>query len=47
MWFIGTSKLKLYDVQGRFIMETTTNNTNEVMNIENLQNIEENEDYEN
>jgi len=35
---IGTSKLKLYDVQGRFVMETTTNNTHEVMNIENLQN---------
>ena len=35
---IGTSKLKLYDVQGRFVMETTTNSTNEVMNIENLQN---------
>ena len=35
---IGTSKLKLYDVQGRFVMETTTNSTHEVMNIENLQN---------
>ena len=34
---IGTSKLKLYDVQGRFVMETSTNNTHEVMNIENLQ----------
>lgn len=35
---IGTSKLKLYDVQGRFVMETSTNTTHEVMNIENLQN---------
>jgi subtilisin-like proprotein convertase family protein len=34
---IGTSKLKLYDVQGRFVMETTTNSTHEVMNIGNLQ----------
>jgi len=34
---IGISKLKLYDVQGRFVMETSTNNTHEVMNIENLQ----------
>jgi hypothetical protein len=34
---IGTSKLKLYDVQGRFVMETVTNSTQEVMNIGNLQ----------
>ena len=34
---IGTSKLKLYDVQGRFVMETSTNSTHEVMNIGNLQ----------
>ena len=34
---VGTSKLKLYDVQGRFVMETSTNSTHEVMNIENLQ----------
>jgi subtilisin-like proprotein convertase family protein/predicted secreted protein len=34
---IGTSKLKLYDVQGRFVMETVTNTTQEVMNIGNLQ----------
>ena len=34
----GTSKLKLYDVQGRFVMETKTSNTHEVINIENLQN---------
>ncbi|NBW28373.1 MAG: T9SS C-terminal target domain-containing protein [Flavobacteriaceae bacterium] len=34
---IGTSKLKLYDVQGRFVMETSTNITHEVINIENLQ----------
>jgi len=33
----GSSKLKLYDIQGRFVMETLTNNTHEVMNIENLQ----------
>ncbi len=34
---VGTSKLKLYDVQGRFVMETITNTTFEIMNIENLQ----------
>lgn len=34
---VGTSKLKLYDVQGRFVMETSTNSSHEVMNIENLQ----------
>jgi subtilisin-like proprotein convertase family protein len=35
---IGTSKLKLYDVQGRFVMETNTTSSHEIMNIENLQN---------
>ena len=35
---IGTSKLKLYDIEGRVVMEITTNNTHEVMNIENLVN---------
>ena len=35
---VGTSKLKLYDIQGRFVMETSTNNTHEIINIENLQN---------
>ena len=34
---IGTSKLILYDIQGRVVMETITQNTNEVMNIGNLQ----------
>ena len=34
---VGTSKLKLYDIQGRFVMETSTNNTHEIINIENLQ----------
>lgn len=33
---IGPSKLKLFDVQGRAVMEIITNNTHEVMNIENL-----------
>jgi subtilisin-like proprotein convertase family protein len=35
---IGTSKLKLYDVQGRFVMETNTTSSHEIINIENLQN---------
>ena len=34
---IGTSKLKLFDIQGREVLEKTTNNTNEVLNIGNLQ----------
>ena len=34
---IGVSKLKLFDIQGREVLEKTTNNTNEVLNIGNLQ----------
>jgi subtilisin-like proprotein convertase family protein len=34
---IGTSKLKLFDIQGREVLETKTNNTTEVLNIGNLQ----------
>lgn len=34
---IGASKLKLYDIQGREVLETITNNTTEVLNIGNLQ----------
>jgi subtilisin-like proprotein convertase family protein len=34
---IGVSKLKLYDIQGREVLETITNNTTEVLNIGNLQ----------
>lgn len=34
---IGASKLKFYDIQGREVLETITNNTTEVLNIGNLQ----------
>jgi subtilisin-like proprotein convertase family protein len=34
---IGASKLKLFDIQGREVLETITNKTNEVLNIGNLQ----------
>ena len=34
---IGSSKLKLFDIQGREVLEKITNNTNEVLNIGDLQ----------